>query len=67
MIKCCKGCQDRKENCHSTCEKYLKEREEDCEEKEKLWEKRRSQQIVQGYVNDKNRKWRERNLWRKDR
>lgn len=67
MIKCCKGCQDRKENCHSTCEKYLKEREEGCEEKEKLWEKRRSQQIVQGYVNDKNRKWRERNLWRKDR
>ena len=28
MILCCKDCQDRAINCHSTCEKYLREAEQ---------------------------------------
>lgn len=28
MIKCCKDCQERAINCHSTCEKYLLEAEQ---------------------------------------
>lgn len=28
MITCCKDCQDRAINCHSTCEKYLREVEQ---------------------------------------
>lgn len=26
IIKCCKDCKERQLGCHSTCEKYLKER-----------------------------------------
>ena len=28
MITCCKDCQERTINCHSTCEKYLLEAEQ---------------------------------------
>ena len=28
MIKCCKDCKERTINCHSTCEKYLLEAEQ---------------------------------------
>ena len=28
MITCCKDCQERAINCHSTCEKYLLEAEQ---------------------------------------
>lgn len=31
IIKCCKGCTERRAepiNCHSTCERYLKEKKE---------------------------------------
>lgn len=27
-IHCCKDCTDRKVGCHTTCERYIKEREE---------------------------------------
>ena len=39
MITCCKDCQDRAINCHSTCEKYRKEVEQnriDREQKRKF-------------------------------
>ena len=39
MIVCCKDCQDRAINCHSTCEKYRKEVEQnriDREQKRKF-------------------------------
>lgn len=26
VIKCCKGCTDRHEGCHSTCERYIAEK-----------------------------------------
>ena len=35
MITCCKDCQDRAINCHSTCEKYKLEVEKNRIDKEK--------------------------------
>lgn len=26
LIKCCKGCEDRRPACHDTCERYIKEK-----------------------------------------
>ena len=34
MILCCKDCQERAINCHSTCEKYRKEVEQNRIDKE---------------------------------
>ena len=35
MVTCCKDCQDRAINCHSTCEKYKLEVEKNRIDKEK--------------------------------
>ena len=35
MVTCCKDCQDRAINCHSTCEKYRKEVEQNRIDREK--------------------------------
>ena len=34
MVTCCKDCQERAINCHSTCEKYRKEVEQNRIDKE---------------------------------
>ena len=34
MVTCCKDCQDRAINCHSTCEKYLREVEQNLRDRE---------------------------------
>lgn len=28
MIKCCKGCDDRRVGCHSSCSRYIQEKTE---------------------------------------
>ena len=44
MILCCKDCQERAINCHSTCEKYLREAEQNLIDKEK------KRKFNEGYV-----------------
>lgn len=35
LIKCCKGCEDRRPACHDTCERYIKEKTESLEARTK--------------------------------
>ena len=58
-IRCCYGCEERKVGCHSTCERYLKEKEElDSIREEKYKRQERSNLIwdtyLQGLKNMKN-------------
>ena len=46
IFKTCKDCQDRHPHCHSDCEKYKKE----CEENEKLKALMKSGKSIDSYV-----------------
>lgn len=46
VIKCCKECRDRHENCWTGCEKYLAEKQEHQRMKKIINEDKRARQAV---------------------
>lgn len=42
----CKGCKDRHEACHDTCDRYAK----DCDERERIKEKRKKEMMYSSYM-----------------
>lgn len=55
-ISCCMNCQERHLACHDTCEKYLKARQEYQEQKHKIIENARKDNLADQYVKDMFRK-----------
>ena len=57
-IKCCKDCDDRHPNCHSTCERYLAEKKEHERQREVAQKQRNIHNMMISYsINAKKRYW----------
>ena len=49
----CKGCEDRHVGCHSTCERYIKSREEHLKLKDEMFQAKDRQRIADNYIIEK--------------
>lgn len=53
MVKCCKDCEKRHKNCHSTCKVYKKEAEDTRKENRWLQEQKEANDNINGYEYNK--------------
>ena len=55
-ISVCKGCTEREIGCHSWCEKYLKQVEENAEKHHKIMEEKAKYSQYNEYARERNTK-----------
>lgn len=52
----CKGCEDRRENCHATCERYLNAKRQRDETKKEMQRKQLGESTMRAYIKERNRR-----------
>lgn len=60
QITVCKDCKDRVLGCHSTCERYIKDKERYLKEKEMIEEAKRGEKEIDNYEHKRLSKCRKR-------
>ena len=54
-VRSCKGCAERHEGCHGSCERYITESRKNQKENERQWKER---QLFNHYEGKEGAKWR---------